>query len=96
MVKLPPWTHSLERFDQWLPALDRASEWNGWSEQEQLLQLAGHHRGKALRVIAKEKRTTYAKAVETLRTRLDPVSKILAAQDFRHLSQKSENVADFG
>ena len=35
-------------FDDWLPSLDRTSEWNGWKEEEKLLQLAGHLRGKAL------------------------------------------------
>ncbi len=37
-----------ERLDDWLPGLQRASQWNGWSEQELLLQLAGHLRGTAL------------------------------------------------
>ena len=36
------------RLDDWLPALARASTWNGWSEEDQLLQLAGHLRGCAL------------------------------------------------
>lgn len=35
-------------FDDWLPALQRASEWNGWSDEETLIQLAGHLRGRAL------------------------------------------------
>lgn len=33
------------RIDDWLPALERASTWNGWSEEERLMQLAGHLRG---------------------------------------------------
>ena len=31
--------------DDWLPALERASTWNGWTEEECLMQLAGHLRG---------------------------------------------------
>ncbi len=33
------------RLDDWLPALQRAAEWNQWTEEELLLQLAGHLRG---------------------------------------------------
>lgn len=33
------------RIDDWLPALERASTWNGWTEEEWLMQLAGHFRG---------------------------------------------------
>ena len=35
------------RFEDWLPSLDRAAEWNQWTPQESLLQLAGHLRGRA-------------------------------------------------
>ena len=35
------------RFDDWLPALQRAASWNCWSDEEQLIQLAGHFRGRA-------------------------------------------------
>ena len=28
--------------DDWLPSLRRASQWNNWTTEEQLLQLAGH------------------------------------------------------
>lgn len=58
-------------FDEWLPSLERASEWNRWSDQELLLQLAGHLRGKALRewgLISKDEKASYAKAVATLCT----------------------------
>lgn len=34
-------------FEDWIPSLRRA-EWNGWSERETLIQLAGHLRGRAL------------------------------------------------
>ena len=33
--------------DDWLPSLQRAADWNGWTDKEQLLQLAGHLRGRA-------------------------------------------------
>ena len=34
--------------EDWIPVLKRASIWNGWSQEEELIQLAGHVRGKAL------------------------------------------------
>ena len=33
--------------DDWLPALVRAAEWNGWTKPELLIQLAGHLNGRA-------------------------------------------------
>ena len=30
------------RFEDWLPSLQLATHWNGWSPDEQLVQLAGH------------------------------------------------------
>lgn len=36
------------RFDDWFPMLQRAATWNGWSEEETLIQLAGHLRKRAL------------------------------------------------
>jgi len=35
-------------FVDWLPSLERATIWNGRSEQDRLMQLAGHLRRKAL------------------------------------------------
>ena len=35
-------------FDDWLPGLERAALWNGWTNAELLLQSAGHLRGRAL------------------------------------------------
>ena len=32
------------RFDDWLPSLERAASWNAWTDEEKLLQLAGHLR----------------------------------------------------
>jgi len=36
---------SRTRFDDWIPTLERAASWNGWTEDE---LLAGHLRGRAL------------------------------------------------
>ena len=35
------------RLDDWLPALQRAAEWINWGQDELLIQLAGHLRGRA-------------------------------------------------
>ena len=72
---------------------------NNWSEQEKLIQLAGHLRGKAQRewdLMAENSKASFGAAVKALRARLDSGSRAVAAQDFRHLSQKmTESVADF-
>lgn len=87
------------QLDDWIPSLKRASVWNGWSEEELLLQLAGHLRGRALQewnLLDDTSKTTYSGAIEALRIRLDSGNKTLAAQDFRHISQgDDERVADF-
>ncbi len=69
------------RFEDWLPTLKRASKWNRWSEEESLLQLAGHLRGKALQ------EWNLLSAVEAIRRRIDPHNRVIAATDFRHASQ---------
>ena len=87
------------RLDDWLPSLKRAATWNEWTEGELLLQLAGHLRGRALQewgLLDDASKETYQTAVESLRMRVDPGSRTLAAQDFRHLTQgEKEPVADF-
>jgi len=87
------------RLDDWLPALQRAAEWNNWGQDELLIQLAGHLRGCALQewnLLGGSERGTYDTAVTALRSRLDPGSKAMAAQDFRHISQKEgESVSNF-
>ena len=87
------------RLEEWLPALERAAAWNQWSEDDQLLQLAGHLRGRALQewdLLEAAEKATYSRAVESLRARLDPGGKAVAAQEFRHASQANgESVADF-
>ena len=86
-------------FDDWLPALQRAAAWNGWSDEEKLLQLAGHLRGRALQewnLLQDSEREVFESAVDSLRIRLDPGSRALAAQDFRHTIQREkEPVSDF-
>ena len=87
------------RLDDWLPSLERARVWNDWTEDELMMQLAGHLRGRALQewsLLDREVRRSYTPAIEALRLRLDPGSRTLAAQEFRHTSQgDEEKVADF-
>ena len=87
------------QLDDWLPTLDRACKWNDWTEEELLLQLAGHLRGRALQewsLIDPGDRKTWEDATQALRSRMEPGSRALAAQDFRHLSQgDGETVADY-
>ena len=87
------------QLDEWLPSLERASVWNDWTEQEKLLQLAGHLDGRALQewnLMKAEDKVRFGKAVDVLRNRIDPANKSAAAQDFRHTSQReSETVSDF-
>ena len=77
----------------------RAADWNGWSEKETLIQLAGHLRGRALQewgLLSAHERESLEEATTILHNRLDPCSRALAAQDFRHASQREEeSIADF-
>jgi hypothetical protein len=54
-------------FEDWMPGLLRAAEWNDWSEHETLIQLAGHLRGRALQewglLTAREKKSLLYKRV---------------------------------
>ena len=57
------------RLDSWLSTLERASVWNGWSEEETLMQLPGYLRNRALQewnLLSGEDRSTYQSAVEAL------------------------------
>ena len=87
------------RLDEWLPSLERACMWNEWSEEELLLQLAGHLRGQALQewvLLDVDMKKSYTKAIEALHVPLDPGSRAIAAQDFWHTFQGDEaKVADF-
>ena len=79
--------------EEWLPSLERAADWNEWTEEDQLLQLAGYLRGKALqewRLIPDKDKKSLQPAISVLRGRLDPASQALAAQEFRHLAQNEQ------
>ena len=84
--------------DDWLPASVRAAEWNGWTKPELLIQLAGHLKGCAHQewsLLPESQKSEYEKGVRALQARLDPGSKALAAQDFRHAAQdENEKVSD--
>ena len=70
--------------DDWLPALTRAADWNGWTKPELLIQLAGHLKSRARQewnLLGESEMSDYEKAVRVLRARLDPGSKALAAQE---------------
>ena len=57
-------------FDDWLPTLERAAKWNQWTEEEQLLQLAGYLRGRAFHewnLMPSEDRQVYSRAVKVLK-----------------------------
>ena len=85
--------------DDWLPGLQRVAEWNYWSEEDVLIQLAGYLRGRALQewnLLSENERSSYKTAVKSLRDRLGYGSRIMAAQDFRHTVQREgEPVSDF-
>jgi len=80
-------------------ALYCAAYWNGWSEEETLIQLAGHVRGRALQewgLLSTCEKESLQELTKAMRSRLDPCSRALAAQDFRHASQRDdEPVSDF-
>ena len=78
--------------DNWLPTLERAATWNNWSEQEKLIQLAGHLCGKAQRewdLMTKRSKVFFSAADKALRATLDSGIGAVAVQDFRHLSQQT-------
>ena len=88
-----------ETFDDWLPTLQRAAVWNGWSEEETLMQLAGYLCKRALQewnLLTEEEKKTFPVAVTALQGRLDSSNRVLAAQDFRHAAQREgETAAEF-
>ena len=85
--------------EEWLPLLQRVAEWNEWSEQEILIQLAGHLRGRALQewnLLDEIEKTSLQCAVKVLQNRLEHGNSTIAAQEFRHLLQgKKETVSEF-
>ena len=86
------------RFEDWLPTLERAASWNRWTSEEQLIQLAGHLRGKALQewnLMNALDKQGYRVATAELSRRMDPSSRVMAVQDFRHpIQREAETVAD--
>ena len=86
-------------WEDWLPTLERTATGNNWTENEKLLQLTGHLRGKAAQewvLLSTAEKSTFAIATTALGSRLDRGGKTLAAQEFRHTVQQSvEAVLDF-
>ena len=83
------------RLDDWLPGLNQASRWNGWSPEEKLIQLAGLLRGRAKaewNLLADEDICDCDIAVRNLKERLDPCSKVLAGQEFRPTVQGDNEI----
>ena len=71
MEKLPLWTHiqAQTHFEDWLPTLTRAATWNLWSDEECMMQLANHLRGRALvewNLLSSEEKLTFTLATEAL------------------------------
>ena len=84
-------------FDDWLLTLDRAATWNGWTSSEALMQLTGHLKGRPLqewKLLTSEHKISYQTAIyiyiKALREELDPGIQTLAALDFRHTTQKTD------
>ena len=86
-------------FEDWLQTLKRVATWNHWTDEDCLVQLAGYLRKQALQewnLLTKEERQTFASATDTLQNQLDPSSRVLAAQEFRHaLQSDNEPVSEF-
>ena len=81
--------------EDWLPLLEQASQWNNWTEEERLMQFAGHLCGQALQernLLSDDEKATFDTAVKSLHSRIDAGSKAVAAQDLRQ--GDSESVSD--
>ena len=64
--------------DDWLPSLERASAWNGWSVTEKLMQLPGYLKGRALQewsLLGPTMQQDYTAAIDALRSRLDSTNR---------------------
>ena len=79
--------------------LERAATLNEWTPDETLVQLVGHLKGRALqewKLLLSEDRSSYQNAVRALREKVDPGNQTLAALDFHHTAQQSnESVSNF-
>ena len=65
-----------------LPTLERAANWNSWGEEEKLLQLASYLKGKALQegnLMNERDRSSFSMAATKLKQELDQSAKKLAA-----------------
>jgi hypothetical protein len=65
------------RFEDWLPSMQRADNRNGWSADEQLIQLAGHLCGcpwQEWLLLEEEDKATFATAIKVLKEALGPGS----------------------
>ena len=86
-------------WEYWLPTLERTATWNNWTENEKLLQLAGHLQNKAAQewtLLSIAEKSTFISATRALGARLDRGGKALVAQEFHHTVQRSsEAVSDF-
>ena len=74
-------------WEDWFPTLERTTTWNNWTENEKMLQLAGHLRNKAAQEwapLSTADKTTFTSATRALGARLDRGGEALAAQEFRH------------
>jgi len=90
-------------FDDWLPTLKRAADWNAWTEGDLLLQLAGHLKGRARQewgLLSEEDKATYKHAIAALRSGLDPGSlswqhKISGMQPKRRMERLATSFANW-
>ena len=56
-------------WEDWIPTLERAALWNGWSDEEKLLQLVANLQGKAQQewaLLPEDQKATFAKAIQSL------------------------------
>ena len=86
-------------WEDWLPTFEIAANWNEWTEDEKVIQLAGHLQKKALQewnLLDQEDRSNYSRACQLMQAKMDPDNKAIAAQDFRHtVQEENELVIDF-
>ena len=84
------------RLDNSLPTLEREALWNDWSDDDKLVQLAGHLRGKAAREYTLISPSEKQIAVQALQAHLESGRCALADQDFRNAIQREkESVPDY-
>ena len=87
-------------FERWTKKLLRHAELEKWTEREKLLQLELHLSGRAeqlYEVLPVEEKASFAKVVEALGRRLQPVKSeaLLSAQLMRRKQRPSESVDEY-